>query len=263
MNPLSGIQHTEVLYGIHPVFEALKAGRRDFFEVYIAKDKASKRLEKVVGFAEIFKIPVKKVKPAQLKSIAGTDLHQGIGARVSRYPLAGISDIIDNLKPADANSFLLLLDSMLDPNNLGAIIRTALCVGIDGVIIPKDRSAPPSPAVSRASAGALEHIHLARGTNMVNMIRALKERGMWIVGMDKSASESIFSSDLSGSVAIVIGGEEKGIRPLVKKNCDYLVSIPQTGPLDSLNASVAGAVVMYEAFRQREFAQIVESVRKC
>ena len=260
MNSLSGIQHTEVLYGIHPVLEALKAGRRDFFEVYIAQDKASKRLEKVAALAVSFNIPVKNTKPMQLKSMAGTDLHQGIGARVSRYPLAGLSDIIDNLKSAAASNFLLLLDNVIDPNNLGAIIRTALCVGVTGVIIPQDRSAYPTPSVSRASAGALEHIRLAQVTNMVNTTKDLKKRGMWIIGMDKSANKSIFSSDLSGSVAIVIGGEGKGIRALVKKNCDYLISIPQTGPVDSLNASVAGAVVMYEAFRQRKFAQ---SAGKC
>ena len=243
---------TEILYGFHPVFEALKAGRRDFFELYLAQNKVSKRLEKAAAFAERLKIPVKKIKYPQLKSITGTDQHQGIGATVSRYPFAGISDIIDNSKPSDTNPFLLLLDNLLDPHNLGAIIRTALCVGIDGIIIPKDRSAPPTPAVSKASAGALEHVLLIRATNMVTTIKMLKKKGVWVVGMDKNAVRSVFSSDLSDSIAIVIGGEEKGIRPLVKKHCDDLISIPQKGEIDSLNASVAGAVVLYEAFRQRK-----------
>ena len=245
---------TETLYGFHPVFEALKAGRRDFFEVYIVQDKVSKRLKKVAAFAERLKIPVKNVKPTQLKSMTGTDLHQGIGATVSRYPLAGISDIINNSRPADTKPFLLLLDNVLDPHNLGAIIRTALGVGIDGIIIPKDRSAPPTPAVSKASAGAIEHAHLTQATNMVNTIKMLKKKGVWVIGMDRNADKSVFSSDLSDSIAIVIGGEEKGIRPLVKKHCDELISIPQKGEIDSLNASVAGAVVMYEAFRQRRSA---------
>jgi 23S rRNA (guanosine2251-2'-O)-methyltransferase len=245
---------TEILYGIHPVVEALKAGRRDFFEVYISKDKISKRLEKVVAFAESRKIPIKKVKLQQLKSMAGTDMHQGIGVKASIYPLAEISDIVDNSKSADANHFLLLLDNVLDPHNLGAIIRTALCVGIDGIVIPRDRSASPTPAVSKASAGALEHVFLARVTNMVDTIKALKKKGVWIAGMDMAADRSIFSTDFTGSIAIVIGGEEKGIRPLVKKHCDFLISIPQIGGINSLNASVAGAVVMYEAFRQRSMA---------
>lgn len=241
----------EILYGIHPVSEALKAGRRDFFEVYVAINKASRRLEKVAAVSRRLKIPVKRATSSQLKSIAGTDLHQGVGARVGAYPLVRISDIVDKPKPAGANHFLLLLDNVLDAHNLGAIIRTALCVGIDGVIIPKDRSVLPTPVVSKVSAGALESILLAQVTNMTSTIRTLKEKGLWIAGMDKAAKMSIFSSDLSGSLAIVIGGEGKGIRPLVKKHCDFLISIPQKGTVNSLNASVAGAVVMYEAFRQR------------
>ena len=244
----------EILYGIHPVFEALKAGRRDFFEVYIAKDKTSKRIDKLVAIAESMKIPVEKVEPLTLKSMTGTDLHQGLGARTGSFPISGISDIFDGVRSNDANHLLLLLDNIMDPHNLGALIRTALCVGVDGIIIPKDRSVPPTPAVSKASAGALEHIRLVRVTNMVNTIKDLKEKGLWIAGMEKTSDKSIFFSDLTGPVAIVIGGEEKGMRPLVKKHCDFLMSIPQTGQVNSLNASVAGAVVMYEAFRQRHLS---------
>lgn len=242
---------TEILYGIHPVFEAIKAGRRDIFKVYIAKDKPPKRLNKVVALAESKKISVERVKPLELKSMAGNDLHQGIGAKTGPFPLSEISDIVGRDRVDDANHLLLLLDNILDPHNLGALVRTALCVGVDGIIIPKDRSVLPTPTVSKASAGALEHVHLARVTNMVNTIKTLKEQGLWIAGMDKTAYRSIFFSDLTCSVAIVIGGEEKGIRPLVKKQCDFLVSIPQAGPVNSLNAAVAGAVAMYEAFRQR------------
>jgi len=240
----------EILYGIHPVFEALKAGRRDFFEVYIAKDKTSKRIDKLVAIAESMKVPVERVEPLTLKSMTGTDLHQGLGARTGPFPISETSDIFDGVQTDDENHLLLLLDNIMDPHNLGALIRTALCVGVDGIIIPKDRSVPPTPAVSKASAGALEHIRLVRVTNMVNTIKDLKEKGLWIAGMEKTSDKSIFFSDLTVPVAIVIGGEEKGMRPLVKKHCDFLMSIPQTGQVNSLNASVAGAVVMYEAFRQ-------------
>lgn len=243
---------TEVLYGIHPVFEALKAGRRNFYKIYLSQDKASKRLKKILEVAASFKIPIERIKTSKLESIAGTELHQGIGASVSPYPLAGLSDIIDKRRPADAGHFLLMLDNVVDPHNLGALIRTALCVGIDGVVITRDRSAMPTPAVSRSSAGALEHIVLAIATNMVSTMNLLKKKGIWIVGMDKVAQSSIFSFDFSGSIAVIIGGEEKGIRSLVKKHCDFIASIPQEGPVTSLNASVAGAVVMYEAFRQRK-----------
>lgn len=246
---------TEILYGIHPVFEVLKAGRREIFEIYIAKDKTSKRIEKVAAFAESIEVPVEKVKPLELKSMAGTDLHQGIGAKTGPFPLTGISDIVDSIQRDEGNHLLLLLDNILDPNNLGALVRTALCVGVNGIVVPKDRSALPTPAVSKASAGALEHVRLARVTNMVKTIKTLIEKGMWIAGMDKASDRSVFFSDLTGSVAIVIGGEEKGIRPLVKKHCDFLMSIPQIGPVDSLNASVAGAIAMYEVFRQQKFAK--------
>ncbi len=155
------------------------------------------------------------------------------------------------IKYIGKKQLLLLLDNVLDPQNLGAIIRTALSVGIDGIIIPKDRSAMPTPAVSKTSAGAIEHVCLIRVTNMVDTIKVLKQQGVWVVGLDKGADKTVYSSDLTGSVAIVIGGEEKGIRPLVKKNCDFLVSIPQIGQVNSLNASVAAAIAMYEAFRQR------------
>ena len=242
---------TEILFGIHSVLEALKADRRDFFAVYIAKKKISKRLERVLRLAERKEIPVKRMEPSQLKSLTRTDQHQGIGARTSLFPLSEISDIFDNIRPDNTNPLLLLIDNVMDPHNLGALVRTAIGVGVIGMIMPKDRSVSPTPAVSRASAGALEHIRLARVTNMVNTIKALKEKGWWIAGMEKASEKSIFLSDLTGHIAIVIGGEEKGIRPLVKKHCDFLMSIPQLGPVNSLNASVAGAVAMYEAFRQR------------
>jgi len=246
-----GKPKTEILFGINPVLEALNAGRRFFFEVYILEKKISDRLERILALSEAKKIPVERVESLQLKSLTGTDQHQGIGARTSGFPVSAISDIIDSIRPDDTNHLLLLVDNIMDPHNLGALIRTALCAGVNGIIIPKDRSVPPTPAVSRASAGALEHIRLARATNMVNTIKTLKEKGWWIAGMEKASDKSIFLSDLTARLAIVIGGEEKGMRPLVKKHCDFLMSIPQQGPINSLNASVAGAVAMYEAFIQR------------
>ena len=244
----------EILYGINPVYEALKAGRRDIFKVYITKEKSSKRFDKILALADSLKVPVEASNPLYLKSISGSEHHQGVGVQTGPYPFVQVSDMLGSFRDGNSNPFLLLLDNIMDPNNLGALIRTALCVGMDGVIIPKDRAAQPNPTVSRASAGALEHICLSRVTNMVNTIKLLKKSGLWIAGMDKMSAESIFSSDMKGFNAIVIGGEDKGIRPLVKKHCDMLLSIPQTGPLDSLNASAAGAVVMYEAFRQRRLS---------
>jgi len=242
---------TEILSGIHPVREAIAAGRRDIFEIYISKEKTSKRLQDVISLAESIRIPIIRLHPSSLQSTLRADHHQGIGARVSPYPFVQLLDILDNLRGGKRPPFLLLLDNVVDPHNLGALVRTAVCVGVDGICIPKDRSASPTPAVSKASAGALEHVLMAQVTNMSKTINMVKERGLWIVGLDKASGESIYSIDLTSPVSIVVGGEEKGIRPLVKKQCDMLVSIPQTGRIDSLNASVAGAVSMYEVCRQR------------
>jgi 23S rRNA (guanosine2251-2'-O)-methyltransferase len=242
---------SELLYGIHPVFEALAAGRRRVYEIYLDKEKKSKRLAQIESMAKAGGVLKKSIGSGDFKALTGTIDHQGAVAVVSPYPQVTVQDILQTVQGGDGKHFLLMLDNIQDPQNLGAIIRTALCVGIDGVIVPKDRSASPTPAVSKASAGALEHMRLVRVTNLVQTIKHCKNSGLWVMGLQKDAAQSIYTADLSGSIAFVVGGEQKGIRRLVKENCDFLVSIPQQGALDSLNASVAAAVAMYEAFRQR------------
>jgi 23S rRNA (guanosine2251-2'-O)-methyltransferase len=242
---------SELLYGIHPVFEALAAGRRRVYEVYLDKEKKSGRLAQIESMAEAGGVLKKSIAPGDFKALTGAIGHQGTAAVVSPYPQVTVQDILQTVQGEDGKHFLLMLDNIQDPQNLGAIIRTALCVGIHGVIVSKDRSASPTPAVSKASAGALEHIRLVRVTNLVQTIKHCKTSGLWVMGLQKEATQSIYAADLSGSIALVLGGEQKGIRRLVKKNCDFLVSIPQQGALNSLNASVAAAVAMYEAFRQR------------
>jgi 23S rRNA (guanosine2251-2'-O)-methyltransferase len=242
---------SELLYGIHPVFEALAAGRRRVYEVYLDKEKKSGRLAQIASMAEARGVLKKSIAPGDFKALTGTIGHQGAAAAASPYPQVTVQEMLQTVQGEDGKQFLLMLDNIQDPQNLGAIIRTALCVGIQGVIVPKDRSAPPTPAVSKASAGALEHIRLVRVTNLVQTIKHCKTSGLWIMGLQKDAAQSIYDADLSGSIALVLGGEQKGIRRLVKKNCDFLVSIPQQRALNSLNASVAAAVAMYEAFRQR------------
>jgi len=241
----------EILYGIHPVIEALKAGRRKVFELYVAKGKPSRRVETVRQLAELKAIPLYTVSAARLADMTKTDMHQGVGAGVGAFPFASIHELLDRPGPVNQRHLLLILDQLVDPRNLGALIRTALCVGVNGIIIPKNRSALPSALVSKASSGALEHALVARVTNVVHTIQRLKTMAIWIAGMDKAARQSIYASDFSGDHAIIIGGEEKGLRPLVRQQCDYLVSIPQNQTVSSLNASVAGAIVMYEVFRQR------------
>jgi len=242
---------TEILYGIHPVLEALKAKQRVLFEIYFVKEKLSKSHKIIESVAVFLKIPVTKVKTSFLESLTKTTSHQGVAAKVSSYPFSDSFEIINSRKASGHNRFLLLLDNIQDSHNLGAIARTALCAGVEGLIITKDRSAAPTPAACKASSGALEHLPVAKVTNMVNFIKELKKDEFWIIGMDGEAEQSVFSVDMSFNIAIVIGSEEKGIRPLVKKECDYLVSIPQSGQINSLNASVAGAIVIYEVLRQR------------
>ncbi len=250
---------TEMLFGVHSVREALKARRRTFFKIYISGRKTTQRFDDVLCLAKSHHIPVDAVPLDTFEKYLRVDRpfnrypdhHQGIGARVSPYPQVSMSEIVDAVKRDDRPPMVLLLDHIIDPQNLGALIRTALSVGADGVFIPKNRSASPTPAVSRVSAGALEHIRMSTVTNLVHTIRALKQKGFWVMGLDPGAIASIYTTDFLCPLALVIGGEEKGIRSLVKKHCDVLVSIPQTHTIDSLNASVAGAVVMYEVFRQR------------
>ena len=243
---------TEILCGFHPVFEALSAGRRRVYEVYQVKDKKTERCEQIQSLAKSRGVAHQLIGTADFKSFVGPVVNQVVAARVSPYPLTALTDILQTAQARNKKFFLLILDNIVDPQNLGALIRTALCVGVDGVILPKDNCATPTPAVSRASAGALEHIQLCRVTNLVQTIKFCKNRGLWIVGLLKDAAQSIYDGDLSGSIAMVLGGEQKGIRPLVRKNCDFLLTIPQQGPVDSLNASAAGAVGMYEAWRQRQ-----------
>ncbi|MFC1885527.1 23S rRNA (guanosine(2251)-2'-O)-methyltransferase RlmB [Thermodesulfobacteriota bacterium] len=242
---------SEILYGMHPVFEALKARRRKFFEVTVATGKRSNRVEEIKRYAESLKISVKESPPVRIHSTTGADRHQNIIARVSSYPSVRLADILNQPESTGSASFLLLLDNIVDPNNLGALIRTAVAVGIEGVVITRHRSASPTPVVSKASAGALEHVRLAIVANITDTIKLLKKKRFWIAGMDGHCNDAIYDSDLSGAIAIVIGGEEKGLRPLVKKHCDMLLSIPQKKTINSLNASAAGAIAMYEVFRQR------------
>ena len=245
----------EILYGFHPVYEALRAGRRSFREIYILKQTHVKRNEQIRRAANRENIPLKETSPDKLQTLAGAVSHQGVIARVSAYPLTDATDLLANVLSATRSPFFLLLDHIVDPHNLGAIIRSALCTGVDGVIVPKDRSAHPTPAVSRISAGALEHMVVAQVNNMVRLVKMIKGQNIWIVGLDQNAEQSIFRTDLTGAIGLVIGGEQKGIRALVKRNCDLLTSIPQSGTLGSLNASVAGAIAMYESYRQRRSAE--------
>ena len=246
------MRNTEVIYGIHPVVEALRAGRRQFHRILLSPGAvSSRRLERLTKLAAARSIPVGDASPSMLERLAQSEAHQGVVARVSSYPVTTLTEVLASNRESSDSRFLIILDNLTDPQNLGAIIRSSLAVDVDAVVLPKDRSAGPTPAVSKTSAGALEHSRLARVTNVVAAMRQLRESGYWLYGLEAAAAQSLYTADLTGPVVLIIGGEERGIRPLVKKNCDQLLSIPQSDRVGSLNASVAAALAMYEVYRQR------------
>jgi len=242
---------SEILYGFHSVYEALQAGRRTFETLILSERRSDPRMEKLAGLAGKKKIAVQTLAVDDLDALAGGGNHQGICARVSVFPVKKVGDIWGCLRNRQSPFFILILESIEDPHNLGALIRTALCARIDYIVIPKDRSALPSPGVSRSSAGAMEHADIYLATNLASLMRDLKEEGAWISGLDAGGDKGLFEADLTGDIALVVGGEHKGLRPGVRKGCDFILSIPIAGQVNSLNASVAGGIAMYEARRQR------------
>ncbi len=255
----SGSQKQEILYGIHPVSEALKAGRRRFEKVFAAAGANRTRPGKVVELAREKHIEVERVDQKILDRLTKDARHQGIAARVSLFPVKGVSRVFERLDKRTAPCFMLILENMEDPRNFGALIRTALCAGVDEIFIPKDRAVSATPSVSVSSAGAMEHSDIYLVTNTTSLIRSFKEKGVWVAGLDAHGSTRLYDADLTGDLAIVVGGEHKGIRPLVGRTCDYLLYIPAAGGVNSLNASVAGGIALYEAHRQRTIQHTGES----
>ena len=242
---------SDFLYGIHPVYEALIAGRRAFKKLYVSKSRQAKGIEDLLLRAEAEGIPIQYSEPKYLESLLGDLVHQGVAASVGNYPFVDIGAILKKAETDGEYPMILALDGIVDPQNLGSLIRTSLAMGIHGIILAKDRTAPLSPSVSKASAGAVEHMLIARVTNLVSALIRLKKAGLWVVGAHADSEQRVDESDFNVGLVLVIGGEGKGIRPLVRKTCDYLVSVPQKKLFDSLNAAVAGAIVMYEIVRQR------------
>jgi len=241
----------EVLFGFHPVMEALNAGRRKIHSVIVDRDALSGRQAEAIQLAQDQGVAWNRQTPEQIRSACGSDQHQGIAALVSPLPDDSAKAVVADAAANAKSPLLVLLDGIVDPNNLGAIVRTAHCAGADAVVVPKDRAAGPTPVVSKVSAGALEHTRLCRVTNLVSSIQWLKKQGLWVAGLAMEGEPSLFEADLKGPLALVIGGEGRGLRRLVREHCDFLLSIPLCGRVDSLNASAAAAVVLYEALRQR------------
>ena len=244
----------EVLYGLHPVEEALKAGRRRFDHVLVAREREDLRLELLVAALRQSGVPVRQESREQLTMLARTPAHQGVVALVRAQEFLSIEDLFTPDSRAanpSAPRLLLALDGVEDPQNLGALLRVADGAGVDGVILTERRSAPLSPVAVKASAGAAEHLRIARVVNLVRALEELKRQNLWIVGLDERGTADYDQFDLTGDCVLVLGREGAGLHDLVRRTCDHLLRIPMAGGVSSLNVSAAGAVVLYEASRQR------------
>ena len=242
---------TQIIYGIHPVEEALKSPHLQFQKILIGTQKPHPLLQSVLNLAVQRQVPVTFATKEILEQLAKGGLHQNIIGIIKEIPYSSIEQILSRWKKEGTRAFLLILDSIQDPQNLGSLIRTASGCGVHGMIIPKDRAVGITPAAIKTSAGAAAHLPIARVVNIATTIETLKKEGIWIYGASGEANDLIYHIDFNIDLAIVIGAEGRGIRPLVKKKCDRLFSIPMKGPVSSFNASVSGGMILYEVMRQR------------
>ncbi|KUO49920.1 MAG: RNA methyltransferase [Desulfitibacter sp. BRH_c19] len=240
----------ETIEGKNSVLEALKAGR-EVNKIFIGENLTKDRvLSTIISIAKKNKIPVQNVGKTKINDLAETNNHQGIIAMVAAKEYASLEEIIQK-KPLSESPIILMVDGIEDPHNLGAIIRTCDAVGVAGVVIPNRRNVGLTGIVSKASAGAVEYVSVARVTNLSQTIDALKEAGFWVVGCEASGEKTIYEVDLKMPLVLVVGGEGKGISRLVQEKCDFLTKLPMVGNISSLNASVAASVCLYEALKQR------------
>lgn len=243
-------QAENIVAGRNPVIELLKSGRT-VEKLFVAKGSTEGSISVIMSMAREKGIVISEVDRKKLDSLAGGSSHQGVAAQVTPYSYFTVEDMLKEAEDKGEDPFLIILDEIEDPHNLGSIIRSANVCGAHGVIIPKRRSATMTPIVAKTSAGAVEYTKVAKVTNITQTIKELKEKGLWIIGADMDG-EYCYNSNLKGPIAIVIGNEGKGISRLVKENCDLVVKIPVLGQISSLNASVAAGIIMYEIVRQRQ-----------
>ncbi|GAB6934832.1 23S rRNA (guanosine(2251)-2'-O)-methyltransferase RlmB [Calditerricola yamamurae] len=241
---------TEWIYGRHPVLEALRAGRA-INKILLAEGVSSRQLAPLLTAARQQGVPVQQVPRRKLDELAPAAVHQGVAAAVAARAYAEVTDLLARARARGEMPFLVVLDGLEDPHNLGSILRTADAVGAHGVIIPKRRSAQLTPAAVKASAGAAEHVPVARVTNIARTLEELKAEGLWVVGTDAQATHDYRTADYTVPLALVVGSEGRGMSRLVLETCDVLVRLPMVGRLTSLNAAVAAALLMYEVFRAR------------
>lgn len=240
----------EWITGRNPVYECLRAGRRHFFRLLIARGgEEGGRISEIRSLAKKSKLLVEQVDKKDLEII--NDHHQGVALQASAYPYADLSDVFEFAAKKNEPLFMLILDQIQDPQNFGTLIRSAELFGVHGILIPQDRAAGVTPAVVNTSSGGSEHLLIAQG-NLAQAIDQIKGRDAWVIGLDMDTqSQPLDKTNLSGALALVVGGESSGLRRLVKEKCDLVAHIPTNGNLDSLNAAVAGSIALYAAFMKR------------
>jgi len=241
----------QIIYGIHPLQEALKSSHLQIEKILIGTQTLHPPLQSILEIANTREIPVTFTTRESLDRMTKGGVHQNVVGLVKETPYTDIGEILSHWKKQGTKALFLILDGIQDPQNFGSLIRTGLGCGAHGIVIPKDRSVGITPVVIKASAGATAHLPITRVVNIAATIDLLRKEGIWVYGASGEAKDLIYQLDLNIDLAIVIGAEGKGIRPLVKKKCDRLFSIPMKGPLSSFNASVSGGMILYEVMRQR------------
>jgi 23S rRNA (guanosine2251-2'-O)-methyltransferase len=247
----------ELLYGLNPLLEVLRAGERVPAEIIVAEGARDERLRELVELARTRNVTVKRAPRTIIDRAVGNTHHQGVMARVAAARYVDAGDLLSSIGTrvgGENEPLVVVLDGVEDPRNLGAILRTSECAGVDGVFVPERRAAGLTDAVAKASAGAIEHVPVSRVTNLSRLIEQLKERNVWVVGAVADAGLSYTDWDWTRPSAMVLGGEGAGIHRLVRENCDVLVRIPLRGKIQSLNVSVAAGIILYEVLRQRTLA---------
>jgi 23S rRNA (guanosine2251-2'-O)-methyltransferase len=246
----------EILFGLHPVEEALRSGTRKFDHICIARERQDQRLEKLIQACRDAGVQLRLDTRDQLTKLARSEAHQGVVAIVRARQFLDLDELLQGPK---RNRLLLALDGVEDPQNLGALLRTAEGAGVDGVVVTERRSAPLSPVAVKASAGAAEHVKIARVVNLVRTLEELKQRELWCIGLDERGTMNYDEFDFSLGCVLVLGREGGGLHDLTRRTCDHLLRIPMAGRVASLNVGAAGAVVLYEAARQRRRALQAEN----
>ena len=244
--------------GRNSVLELLESGK-DINKIYITRGERHGSINKIIAKAKERKIIIVEKDRRQMQEIAETENYQGVIAIVPPFEYCEIEDILEEAKNKNEDPLILILDGIEDPHNLGSIIRTAETAGVHGIIIPKRRAVSVNSTVNKVSAGAVEHMKIARVTNITESINKLKEQGLWICGTDINTDKYYYNQDLTGPLGIVIGNEGQGISQKVKNNCDFLVKIPMKGKVTSLNASVSAGIIIYEAVRQKNLKNILNN----